>query len=41
MTGEDLSPKPSTVEKTKLEYSRLGKVFTKGLEKKKTKKKGF
>ena len=41
LTGEDLSLKPNTVEKTKFEYSPLGKVFTKGLEKKKTKKKGF
>ena len=31
LTGEDLGLKPSTVEKTKFEYSPLGKIFNKGL----------
>ena len=31
LTGEDLGLKPSTVEKTKSEYSPLGKIFNKGL----------
>ena len=33
LTGEDLGLKPSTVEQANLEYSPLGKVFTKGLDK--------
>ena len=33
LTGGDLSLKPSTVEQAKFEYSPLGKVFTKGLDK--------
>ena len=33
LTGEDLGLKPSTVEKAKLEYSPLGKIFNKGLDK--------
>ena len=33
LTGEDLGLKPSTVEQAKFEYSPLGKVFTKGLNK--------
>ena len=33
LTGEDLGFKPSTVEQAKFEYSPLGKVFTKGLDK--------
>ena len=33
LTGEDLDLKPSTVEQAKFEYSPLGKVFTKGLDK--------
>ena len=33
LTGEDLGLKPSTVEQAKFEYSPLGKVFTKGLDK--------
>ena len=40
LTGEDLDLKPNTVEQAKFEYSPVGKVFTKGLEKK-TKKKDF
>ena len=32
LTGEDLDLKPSTVEKAKFEYSRLGKIFNKGLD---------
>ena len=31
LTGEDLGLKPSTVEQAKFEYSRLGKIFNKGL----------
>ena len=31
LTGEDLDLKPSTVKKTKFEYSPLGKIFNKGL----------
>ena len=41
LTGEDLGFKPSTVEQAKFEYSPLGKVFTKGLEKDEDKKRGF
>ena len=41
MTGEDLGLKPSAVEQAKLEYSQLGKVFTKGLDKEEEKKGGF
>ena len=33
LTGEDLGLKPSTVEQSKFEYSRLGKIFNKGLDK--------
>ena len=33
LTGEDLGLKPSTVEQAKFEYSLLGKVLTKGLDK--------
>ena len=33
MTGEDLGLKPSTVEQANFEYSPLGKVFNKGLDK--------
>ena len=33
LTGEDLDLKPNTVEQAKFEYSPVGKVFTKGLEK--------
>ena len=33
LTGEHLGLKPSTIEQTKFEYSPLGKIFTKGLEK--------
>ena len=32
LTGEDLGLKPSTVEQAKFEYSRLGKIFNKGLK---------
>ena len=32
-TGEDLGLKPSTVEQAKFEYSPLGKIFNKGLDK--------
>ena len=41
-TGKDLGLKPSTIEQAKCEYSRLGKVFTRGLEiKEKDQKEGF
>ena len=30
LTGEDLDPKPSTMEQTKFEYSPLGKILIKG-----------
>ena len=40
LTGEDLGLKPSIVEQAKFEYSPLGKVFTKGLEKEEDKKEG-
>ena len=33
LTGGDLSLKPSTVEQAKFEYSPLGKIFNKGLNK--------
>ena len=33
LTGEDLGLKPITVEQAKIEYSSLGNIFTKGLEK--------
>ena len=32
-TGKDSGLKPSTIEQAKFEYSPLGKVFTKGLNK--------
>ena len=32
-TGEDLGLKPSTAEQAKFEYSPLGKIFNKGLDK--------
>ena len=32
LTGEDLGLKPSTVEQAKFEYSPLGKIFNKGLD---------
>ena len=41
LTGEDLGLKPSTLEQCKFEYSPLGKVFTKGLEKEEDKKEGL
>ena len=33
LTGEDLGLKPSAIEQTKFEYSPLGKIFNKGLNK--------
>ena len=33
LTGEDLGLKPSTIEHTKFEYSPLGKILNKGLDK--------
>ena len=41
LTGEDLGHKPSTAEQAKFEYSPLGKVFTKGLEKEEDKKRRY
>ena len=37
-TGQDLGCKPSVIEQTKFDYSLLGKVFTKGLDKDEDKK---
>ena len=33
LTNEDLGLKPSTIEQAKFEYSQLGKIFNKGLDK--------
>ena len=33
LTGEDLGLKSSTIEQTRFEYSPLGKIFNKGLDK--------
>ena len=33
LTGEDLGLKPNTIEHTKFEYSSLGKIFDKELDK--------
>ena len=33
LTGEDLGLKPNTIEQTRLDYSPLGKIFNKGLDK--------
>ena len=33
LTGEDLQYKPRMIEQAKFDYSPLGKVFTKGLDK--------
>ena len=33
LTGKDLGLKPSTIEQAKFEYSPLGKIFNKGLDK--------
>ena len=33
MTGEDLGLRPHTIEQVKFEYSTLGKIFNKGLDK--------
>ena len=41
LTGEDLGLKPSTVEQEKFEYSPLGKIFNKGLDKNEDKKDGL
>ena len=40
LTGEDLGLIPSTIEQARFEYSPLGKVFNKGLGKKKDYLKG-
>ena len=41
LTGKDLGLKPSTLEQTKFEYSPLGKIFNKGLDKDEDKKEGL
>ena len=41
LTGKDLGLQPSTVTQAKFEYSPLGKVFTKGLDKDYDKKEGL
>ena len=41
MTGEDLGYQPSVIEQAKFDYSPLGIVFTKGLDKDKDKKEGL
>ena len=41
VTVEDLGLKPSTVEQAKREYSLLGKVFNKGMDKEEHKKEGL
>ena len=41
MTGEDLGLKPNTVEREKFEYSPLGNIFNKGLDKDEVKKRTF
>ena len=41
LTGEDLNLKPSTVEQAKFEYSPLGRIFNKGLDKEDDKKEGL
>ena len=41
LTGEDLGLKPSTIEQAKFEYSPLGKIFNKGLDKDEDKKEGL
>ena len=41
LTGEDLGLKPSTVKQAKFEYSPLGKISNKGLDKDEDKKEGI
>ena len=41
LTGEDLGLKPSSIEQTKFEYSPLGKMFNKGLDKDEDEKEGL
>ena len=41
LTGQDLGLKPSTVEQAKFEYSPLGKIFNKGMDKDDDKMKDF
>ena len=41
LTGEDLGLNPSTVQQAKFEYSPLGKIFNKGLDKDEDKKGGL
>ena len=38
LIGEDIGLKPSTVEQARVEYSPLGKIFNKGLDKNEKKK---
>ena len=41
LTSEDLGLKPSSIEQTKFEYSPLGKMFNKGLDKDEDEKEGL
>ena len=41
MTGEDLGSKPSVSEQTKFDYSPLGNIFTKRLDKDDQKERRF
>ena len=41
LTGEDLGYKPDVIQKAKFEYSPLGKVFNKGLDKNDKKRRTF
>ena len=41
LTGEDFGLKPSIIEQAKFEYSPLGKIFNKGLEKEEDKNEGL
>ena len=41
LTGEDLGLKPNTIEQARFEYSPLGKIFNKGLDKDEDKKEGL
>ena len=41
LTSEDLGLKPNTIEQTRFEYSPLGKIFNKGLNKDDKKKDGL
>ena len=41
LTGEDLGLKPNTFKQAKFEYSPLGRIFNKGLDKDEDKKEGL